>query len=168
MPSRAERIKNVNHVLALLMEDVGERWIRTALVNPKSDAYRGVAETTWTDLKGQHLIQDATAGCVLLSGHGWEVGLRLAGRDTPETRAKLERLCKSIKSVVSDKSSLAAACSVRLAQVASHAGLDAGFVANVIEARLIESWLNRRGVTWAAGFEGRMILVLPDFGSEKR
>ena len=157
-------MENVNRVLRLLMGDVGERWIKMALINPRSDAYRGIAETTWTDLKSQHLIQDAKAGCVLLSGHGWEVGLKLTEND-PETREKLERICKSIRSAVACRSSVAAVSPVRLGLVASQTGLHAGFVANVIEARLIESWLNRRGATWASGFEGRMVLVPVDFGS---
>jgi hypothetical protein len=160
-------MENVNRVLKLLMEDVGERWIKMALISPKSDAYRRVTETTWADLKSQHLIEDAKAGYVLLSGYGWEVGLRSTVRDISETGENLERICKSIQSAVVGASSRATVSPVRLGRVASTCGLHAGFVANVIEARLIESWLNRRGVTWASGFEGRMILVPVDFGSDQ-
>jgi hypothetical protein len=167
--SKEERLENVNRVLRLLMEDVGEQWIKMALINPKSDAYRGVAETTWADLKSQHLIQDGKDGCVLLTSHGWEMGLRLTVRDIAEMRESLERICKSIQSVVADTSSRATVSPVRLGRVASNCcGLHAGFVANVVEARLIESWLNRRGVTWASGFEGRMLMVPVDFGSDQR
>jgi hypothetical protein len=63
-------MENVKRALKLLMEDVGERWIKVALIDPKSDPYRGVAETTWTDLKSERLIHDANAGRILLSGHG--------------------------------------------------------------------------------------------------
>jgi hypothetical protein len=166
--SKEERLENVNRVLRLLMEDVGEQWIKMALINPKADAYRGVAETTWTDLKSQQLIEDGKAGCVLLSGYGWEMGLRLTVRNMAETRESLDRICKSIQSTVAGTSSRATVSPVRLWRVASTCRLHAGFVANVVEARLIESWLNRRGVTWASGFEGRMLMVPVDFGSDRR
>src|SRR5262249_4091839 len=128
--SKAGRQENVNRALRVLMDDVGARWIKKALIHPESDAYKAVSETTWVDLKSQYLIQDAKAGCVLLTGHGWEVGLRLAGRDNVETRKKLERICRSIKSAVAAQSSPAAVSPVRLGRVASHTGLPAGFVAN--------------------------------------
>jgi hypothetical protein len=147
------------------MEDVGERWIKVALINPKSDAYRGVAQTTWADLRSQELIEDAKARCVLLSAHGWEMGIRSFGAGHREWRENVGHIYKSIKSLTV-RTNLDAISPVRLGRVASHAGLPAGFVANVIEARLIESWLNRRGVTWASGFEGRVILVPVDFGLE--
>ena len=162
-----DRQENVNRVLRLLMEDVGERWIKMALIDPRSGIYRAVGEATWADLKGQHLIEDAKAGCIFLSGQGWEAGARLAGRDNPETLENLDRICKSIKSGVAGRSSRATGVPVRLGKVCSHTGLSAGFVANVIESGLIESWLKRRGVTWASGFEGKMILVPMDFGLEE-
>ena len=113
MLPKEERSENVNHVLRLLMEDVGERWIKMALINPKSDVYRGVAETTWADLKRQGLIEAAKAGCVLLSGHGWAVGLRLTVRES-EILESLERICKSIKSAVAFTSSRTTVSPVRL------------------------------------------------------
>jgi len=165
LPLKEERMEKVNHVFKLLMEDVGERWIKVALINPNSGRYRGIAVSTWADLKSQHLIHDANAGWVILSDSGWEAGLRLAYRDNPEALEKIERIYKSIKSM-SGESSLDAVIPVRLGKVASHSGLPAGFVANVIEARLIESWLKKRGVSWVSGFEGRIILVPLDFGLE--
>src|SRR5215472_16324900 len=131
--SKAGRQENVNRALRLLMDDVGERWIKKALIHPESDAYKAVSETTWVDLKSQYLIHADKTGCVLLTGHGWETGLRLAGRDNAETREKVERICHSIKSAVAGRPSLAAVSPVRLGRVASHTGLHAGFVANVIE-----------------------------------
>jgi hypothetical protein len=128
---------------------------------------KGVSEATWVDLKSQNLVHASEAGLVLLTGHGWEAGLRLAGRDNAETREKVKRICHSIKSAVAGRSHPVASSPVRLGELASSTTLESSFIANVIEARLIESWLSRRGATWAPGFEGRMILVPLDFASEK-
>ena len=164
--SKAGRQENVNRALRLLMDGVGERWIKKALIHAQSDPYKSVHETTWADLRNQDLIQDAGAGSVHLTGQGWEDGLRSTGRDNPDTLVRVERIYQGLRTIVAGRSKPAESAPVRLGDVASATGLQSGFIANVIEARLIESWLNRRGATWASGFEGRMILVPPDFGVE--
>ena len=162
--SQAARQENLNRALKLLMDDIGDSWIRKALINPESDAFKSIHRTTWEELRSQHLIQDANAGCPLLTGQGWEAGLKVMGRDNAETRTRVERIYRALEAALAGRSASAAAAPVRVSEVATHAGLQSVFVANVIEARLIESWLKRRGATWAIGFEGRMILVPVDFG----
>ena len=164
--SNEKRLQNVNHALRLLMDDVGEQWIRMAMIDPKSDAYKKLHQITWEDLKSEHLIQDAKAGHIILTGEGWEAGIRVTGKDSPDTLVRVERIYKAIRTVVAGRSNPEGASPVRISEVAGKAGLQSVFVANVIEARLIESWLNRRGATWASGFEGRMIMVPGDFGAE--
>ena len=164
--SESARLKNVNHALRLLMDAVGDSWIRKALINPESDAFKPVHQTTWKDLRSSNLIQYAIGGHIILTGQGWEAGLRATGRDDPDMLVRVERIYRAIRTAVAGRSNPEGASPVRISEVASKAGLQSVFVANVIEARLIESWLNRRGATWAPEFEGRMILVPPDFGEE--
>ena len=164
--SNAARRENVRRSLRLLMAEVGERWIKMALIDLHSDPYKSVDETTWVDLRNQDLIQDAEAGSVHLTGQGWEEGLRLMGQDNPDTRARVVRIYQGLRTIVAGRSGPALVAPVRLGDVAGATSLQSVFIANVIEARLIERWLNRRSATWAAGFEGRMSLVPPDFGEE--
>ena len=145
---------------------LGDSWIRKALINPESDAFKPAHQTTWEDLRSQHLIQDAEGGQIIFTGEGWEAGLRATGKDDPDTLVRVERIYRAIRTAVAGRSNPEGGSPVRLSEVANQAGLQSVFVANVIEARLIESWLNRRGATWAPEWEGRMILVPPDFGAE--
>ena len=164
--SQSARLQNMNRAIKLLMDDVGDQWIRKALINPESDALKSIHRTTWEDLRSQHLIQGVAAGHVLLTGKGWEAGMKLVHGDLSDTRARVERIYHALESAAAGRSAPGAASPVRISQVSSQAGVQSVFVANVIEARLIESWLHRRGAMWAAGFEGRMILVPVDFGVE--
>lgn len=163
--STEKRLQNVNCLLRLLMEDVGSRWIRMALVNPQAEKYRSVRETTWEDLRSLHLTQDAKGG-LLLTGQGWEAGLRAIGKDAAHTRARVQRIYRALKSAVERRSDPATFSPVKIGEVARQAAMPAGFVANAIDAGLLESWLNRRGATWAPGSDGRMILVPVDFRAE--
>jgi hypothetical protein len=164
--SESARLKNVNHALRLLMDDVGDSWIRKAFINPESDALKGIQRTTWDDLRSQHLIHDAKAGYIILTGEAWEAGLRVKGKDSPDMIVRVERIYRAIRTAVAGRSNPEGALPVRISEVAKQTGLQSVFIVNVIEARLIERWLNRRGATWAPASEGRMILVPPDFGSE--
>ena len=105
----AARLGSVNRALKLLMDDVGAQWIRKALINPKSHAYRGVPQTTWQDLRSLHLIQDAKPGYITLTGQGWETGLKFADTDIAEMRKRIERIYGAIQSAMVGRSHAAAA-----------------------------------------------------------
>ena len=166
--SKTERQANIDIALKLQMEEVGERSIRQVFIDPTSDAYRDIHETTWIELQHRGVIRRSVLQYFSLSGYGWRTALELTEQNNNyDTRVKLGRMCSSLKAAVKGRSNPAGVALVSAQDVAVETGLELGFVANVIDGELIDYWLKRHGAIWADGWEGQMLAVPLDFGLEK-
>ena len=135
--SKAERESNLQSALKLLMEEVDERAIRITFINPATQNYEGIYETSWIELQDRYLIAKAPIGYVTLTGYGWRTGLKIVGKDNSDTREKLGRICSSLKASVKGRANAGGIAFVSPEGVARETGLEAGFVSNVIDGQLI-------------------------------
>jgi hypothetical protein len=159
---------NIDIALKLFVEAAGEQWIRVVLLDPASDAYRDIHETTWRLLRDRHLIRQLFLQRFALTGDGWRTALELTKQnENNDTQVSLGRICTILRAAVRASSGGDGTALVRTEDVAAETGLACGFIANVIEGELIDHWLNRHGAAWMDGLEGRMILVPPNFGLAK-
>jgi hypothetical protein len=121
-------------------------------------------KTTWNELVRKHYLRSYPqfTGRYVLTGIGLRLGLELHGLDkSPDFKQMLGKISKYLKDLVKGRRQVAPICVETIAQLT---GLQAGFVINVIEAKLFEYWFNQYGAVWAPGFNMKLIIVPIDFG----
>ena len=166
--SPMERQANIDTALMLFMEEVGDQWIRRVLIDPASDTYKNIGETTWIELQNRQLIRKLFIHRFSLTGSGWRTGLELTSQDkNNDTQVSLGRICASLRAAGTERSAPSGNTLISTQDVASDTGHACSFIANVIDGELIDHWLNPYGATWADDMEGKMIAVPPNFGLGK-
>jgi hypothetical protein len=162
--SNADREANIELALKLFLEQLGDHWIKTSLIDPNASTYSDIYQTTWMELENRCLIAQSIVYQFVLTGYGWEKALALTGKRNDTTREQIGRICQSLKLRVKGRANPAGVEFVTIQDIKGDTGLSEGFISNIIEAKLIEQWLNREGAHWADGFDGRMVVVPLNFG----
>ena len=161
--SNDQRLENVHFALKLIVQQVGEGFFSNHLIN--TEMLEGVYPTTWSDMRDHYrYIHNVTGFQHLfkLNASGWVEALRLEGvLDKPELKAELGLICKYLKDQVKGRDG---DVTINLQDVATATNISIGEIANIIEARLIESQLGRYGATLVKAFSGGLITIPANFG----
>jgi hypothetical protein len=163
--SRDDLVAGLKGTLLLMLDEVGERRISEVFFDVTKVELTYVHGTTWSVLTSKHYIAPVLNGQIYqLTSRGWAKGLELRGETATQTfRDKLGQLCAALKKHVKGRVQPAL---VTVENAATDSSLFDGFIFNVIEAKLIDRVLHRKGADWAKGCKGLVILVPDTFGRE--
>jgi len=164
--SRKQRIENMDNALLLFFEAIGPQSLRMFFINRRDARYEDVLPTTWIDLVEQGYISDSRMRPFdVLTTKGWTACLRLKGiLGSPQFDKILGTLCASLKGHLDGRGQ---SVLVNVVTVANNTKIPEAMISNIIDARLIELLLNRRGVDWQPKMEGKLIIVPGNFGHER-
>jgi hypothetical protein len=126
-----------------------DRMILLTRFRPDDDDFNGIFETSWAELHGEYLIEEAnTKGPVeyRLTGAGWIVGLKLTPiwEDT-EFRKKAGKLSETMKRHVKGR---AGDDIVPFSYICQESSLPEGFVYNAIESHLLNKLYHSFDAEW--------------------
>ncbi len=165
--SLKERTSNLHYALDLLTRDVGDNWIENVLIDQGgTPEYDAILSTTWPDLQSKGYIQSKHHGyCYVMMPHGWIAGITRSGRiRSDEFQEKLGNIAAALKGLVKGRE---VPQFQFVDNVARETGVPEGFVCNVIDSRIFERCMRRRGADWEAqSGRGQLIKVPIDFGLE--
>lgn len=153
------RSNNRQRALRALFENLEDGCVGTVLFS-KSD-FPDVLATTWKDIEDESWIQ-RLYGQYVLTSNGLREALRAPGKiDDEQLKARLGRLCGTLKAYVKDRDEDAVVSFPSLVQLAD---LPEGFVFNAIECDLFELILDRKGASWCNGMKGFAVTIPVNFG----
>jgi hypothetical protein len=149
-----------------MLQVVGDGYLFAEAVEPESDGFRQVLQTTWRELLDDGLIDDTFSAIghprFRLTPAGWLRAMLLSDTvDTLECRDRCTRLARALKEVVKGRDShFDEFTSDR--EIAAVTGLPIGWVFNAVDSRLLGVVFPKD--RWDASIDGRTIRVSPTFG----
>ena len=165
-PPSEERQAETSAALQLMLHHVGDRRISESFFDRTQPPFNTLSETTWSELQESNCaIPFFDSKHFRLTGNGWLRALRESGATKEKVfRRNGEKLISAIKKRV--KGMQPGTRMIAPQVLAQDSRLPESFISNAVESNLIEAEFNQRGVTWAHGFEGKMIHVPIEFGQE--
>jgi hypothetical protein len=166
--SKEERMANVNDALDRFVTDIANAPIRAYILDRNKSEYSFIYPTTWTELTDtyQYVRQAITFTSYFhLTPHGWKTCLERGGLDKDESIKKLiGKLCRHLKNSVKGRHEELV---LNINDVAKETKLQPGLISNILEARLIEYWLNRHGAKLHPQLPEALLIVPTNFGLER-
>jgi hypothetical protein len=163
--ARDERVRNCQEGLVLMLNKLGERAIYMEEFEDDDPALADIYPTTWKELTDHGLVK-ARPGIrwcrYELTGYGWLMALKATGQtEAPEFRERLGRLNAVLKSFVKGRREEGFE---QVHVVAAKATVSEEWLYNILESRIWQEELNRKG----AGFDDSktMVIIPIDFGME--
>lgn len=159
-----ERSDNLFYTLELLTRDVGDKWIQGVLFEPGgTPEYEAILQTTWLDLSSKGYIK-SDSYWYLMTPHGWLTGNIRSGKNRSDLfQERIGKISAALKNLVKGRDTPQFPF---VESVAVASGVPQGFICNVIDSKLFERCLRRRGAEWEARGRGQLIKVPIDFGLE--
>jgi hypothetical protein len=162
-----ERIDNLDYALKLLTKEIGDNWLESVHFEPGgTPEYDAILATTWADLESKMYIRSKLNGYVYgMTPYGWITGILKVGTNTTgHFEERIGRLSAVLKDLVKGRNSPQYPF---VKGVAAESSVPEGFICNVVDSRLFESILKRRGAEWqSVKGRGQLMKVPIDFGLE--
>ncbi len=163
--ARDERAENCREALVLILHKLGERAIYMEEFEDDDPALAHIYPTTWKELTDRCMVK-ARPGInwcrYELTGHGWLIALKATGQtEASAFKERLGRLNAVLKSFVKGRRQEGFE---QVHVVAAKANVPEEWLYNILESRIWEEELNRKG----AEFDNSktMVIIPIDFGME--
>jgi len=161
-----EREKNHRSAFDLMMRELGDRAIDTALFDSEVSPVTGVVlRTTWQELADSGYVDRVAETQYRLTAKGWLAGLELSGvANTKEYQERIGHVLRAMKAHVKGRTGSKV---VELRALAAESNEPEGWIFNIIDSRassLIGS--ARKGATWYQDERGRLVEIPVDFNLE--
>jgi hypothetical protein len=162
--STERRKDHVRATLVRMVDAVADSHRLDHGFRPDDPRFDSVLPTTWRDMLDAELIENRSRHDFVLTPFGWITGLRLRGwLAGDECRARARKIVQALKRRVKGRHGIHDEL-VDVRTLAGEIGLPLGWLANAMEARLIERVFPKDRVK--VRYEKLLIRIPPTFGTD--
>ncbi|MCL4844914.1 MAG: hypothetical protein KJ066_00120 [Acidobacteria bacterium] len=162
--SAARRKDHVRATLVQMVNAVGDAPRLDCRFRPDDPSFDSVLPTTWREMLDADLIEDRGRHDFVITPFGWITGLRISGLLAGEDcRSRAQKIVRALKGRVKGRQDIHDEL-VDIRTLASELALPIGWLANAMEARLIEKVFPKDRMR--VRYEKLLVRIPPTFGTD--